>query len=177
MLSLQQGLMVTRVGTDPEEGTSIGDTIMLVRDLDKEECFALLTRTEFGRLGCTSKNQPYVVLIYFAYEPDHLFGFSTAGQKTEWMRANPLVCVQADEVVDQDNWTSVLVFGRNEDMPDNVMYAKLRLQAHSLLEQRTLWWRLAIAPSQTREHELRPLPILDCIHMDKVTGHRASPDR
>ena len=54
---------------------------MLVQDLNKDECCGLLKRLGFGRLGCTNKNQPYVVPIYFAYEPDHLFGFSTAGKK------------------------------------------------------------------------------------------------
>lgn len=150
---------------------------MLVRDLSKEECRDLLQRLGFGRLGCASKNQPYVVPIYFAYEPDHLFGFSTVGQKIEWMRANPLVCVEADEVVHQDNWSSVLVLGRYEELPDNPKYAALRVHAHSLLEKRSLWWRLAIASSQTRDEHVQPLPVLYCIHIDEMTGHRASPDQ
>jgi uncharacterized protein len=150
---------------------------MLVRDMNQEECRDLLVRLGFGRLGCASNNQPYVVPIYFAYESNCLFGFSTAGQKIEWMRTNPLVCVDADEVLGQDNWTSVLVFGRYEELLDNPKYAARRLNAHSLLEQRTFWWREAIATSQTRNEELRPVPILYCIHIDKMTGHRASPDR
>jgi hypothetical protein len=68
----------------------------------KEECRDLLKRVGFGRLGCASENQPCVVPIYFAYEPDHLFGFSTAGQKIEWMLTNPLVCVAAAEVISQE---------------------------------------------------------------------------
>ena len=89
---------------------------MLIHTLNKKECGELLKRLGFGRLGCASKNQPYVVPIYFAYEPDRLFGFSSVGQKIEWMRDNPLVCVEADEVIDYDNWMSVLVFGRYEEL-------------------------------------------------------------
>ena len=29
---------------------------------------------------------------------DYLYSFSTVGQKIEWMRANPNVCVETDEV-------------------------------------------------------------------------------
>ncbi len=155
----------------------MGAQSMLVRDMNQEECRDLLVRLGFGRLGCASDNQPYVVPIYFAYEANCLFGFSTAGQKIEWMRSNPLVCVAADEIVGEDNWASVLAFGRYEELLDNPKYAARRLNAHALLEQRTFWWREAIATSQTRKEEVRPEPILYCIHVDKMTGHRASPDR
>ncbi len=150
---------------------------MLVRDLNEQECRELLARLGFGRLGCSNDHQPYVIPIYFVYEPECLYGFSTAGQKIEWMRVNPLVCVEADEVLGQENWSSVVVFGRYEELPDKPKYTELRRTAHELLETRTLWWKLAIASSQTREAETRPLPILYRIHMDKITGHRASPDK
>ena len=41
----------------------------------------MLSRQEFGRLACAHQNRPYIVPIYFAYEPDHLYGFTTLGQK------------------------------------------------------------------------------------------------
>jgi uncharacterized protein len=148
---------------------------MLVRDMNKNECRDLLERLGFGRLACARQDQPYVVPIYFAYEPDHLFGFSTDGQKIEWMRDNPRVCVEADEIVSEDCWTSVLVLGRYEELPDTPKYGALRLHARSLLEKRSLWWRLAIASSQTRQ-AVRPLPIFYCIHIEEMTGHRAFPD-
>jgi hypothetical protein len=34
------------------------------------------------------------------------------------MRTNPLVCVQADEVTNSEQWISVIVFGRFEELPD-----------------------------------------------------------
>jgi len=150
---------------------------MLVRDLNKNECCKLLKRLGFGRMGCARKNRPYVVPIYFAYEPDRLFGFSTVGQKIEWMRTNPFVCVEADEVVGQGNWTSVLVFGRYEELSDDPGYAELRLRARSLLGERTLWWRPAIASSQTRDEQFGPFPVFYSIRIDEMTGHRASPDQ
>jgi nitroimidazol reductase NimA-like FMN-containing flavoprotein (pyridoxamine 5'-phosphate oxidase superfamily) len=58
------------------------------------------------------------VPVYFVYEKDSLYSFSTVGQKIEWMRANPLVCVEVDEVVNPQQWVSVVVFGRYEELLD-----------------------------------------------------------
>jgi nitroimidazol reductase NimA-like FMN-containing flavoprotein (pyridoxamine 5'-phosphate oxidase superfamily) len=147
---------------------------MLVRNLERQSCFDLLERVGFGRLGCVNNQQPYVVPIYFALESQQLFAFSTEGQKIRWMRENPLVCVQADEIKCEHEWASVLVKGRFEELPANRQHAGERLHARALLEKRSLWWRLAIASSQTRDRHLPVLPIFYCIHIDEISGHRES---
>src|ERR1700688_4324148 len=148
---------------------------MSVRDLNKEECGEVLERLGFGRLGCARHNQPYVVPTYFAYEPDRLFGFSTTGQKIEWMRSNPLVCVNACEVVGHDNWISVSVFGRYEELTNDPEHADLRLHAHALIKKRALSWQIAIQSSQTRGKRYGHWPVFYCIRIDEMTGERASP--
>ena len=40
-----------------------------------------------------------------------------ARAKVEWMRSNPLVCFEVDEVQNQNRWSSVIVFGRYEECP------------------------------------------------------------
>jgi len=50
---------------------------MQVSELHSGECYELLARLGFGRLACARKNQPYIVPIYFAYEPHILYGFAT----------------------------------------------------------------------------------------------------
>ena len=42
--------------------------------------------------------------IYFAYHDGYLYSFSTVGRKIEWMRGNPLVCLETDEVVSSQPW-------------------------------------------------------------------------
>jgi nitroimidazol reductase NimA-like FMN-containing flavoprotein (pyridoxamine 5'-phosphate oxidase superfamily) len=69
----------------------------LIQELTSEESLELLARTRFGRLGCALGGESYVVPFYFAFNKDCLYSFSTVGRKIEWMRANPLVCVEADE--------------------------------------------------------------------------------
>src|ERR1700689_2739307 len=88
---------------------------MLVGELRPGECYELLTRLGFGRLACSRDNQPYIVPIYFAYEPERLYGFGTLGQKIDWMRSNPLVAIEADEVKSHIEWTIVVVQGHYEE--------------------------------------------------------------
>jgi nitroimidazol reductase NimA-like FMN-containing flavoprotein (pyridoxamine 5'-phosphate oxidase superfamily) len=150
---------------------------MLIHTLNKKECGDLLRRLGFGRLGCASENQPYVVPTYFAYEPDRLFGFSMVGQKIEWMRENPLVCVEADEVIDHDNWASVLVLGRYQELADEPKYAVLQHHAYSQLEKRAQWARPALASAQTRDERFGPCPVFYCIQVGAMTGKHALPDQ
>ena len=75
-----------------------------------------------------TRTAPYIVPIYFAYEPDHIYGFTTLGQKVEWMRANPLVCVEVDEVLSHFRWSSVVVVGRYENLPTRLNTAKSGLK-------------------------------------------------
>ena len=77
---------------------------MVINEMSREECVALLVRATVFRLGCARDNQPYVLPISLAYDEASasLYGFTTLGQKIEWMRANPLVCVETDDIVGPD---------------------------------------------------------------------------
>jgi nitroimidazol reductase NimA-like FMN-containing flavoprotein (pyridoxamine 5'-phosphate oxidase superfamily) len=66
---------------------------MLIQEMTEAECITILARARLGRLACAHQNQPYVVPIYFAYEQPYAYAFTTPGQKVEWMRYNPLVCL------------------------------------------------------------------------------------
>lgn len=39
---------------------------------------------------------------------------------------DPLVCVEVDEVVSPEEWASVIVFGRYEELPDSPEYQPQR---------------------------------------------------
>src|SRR5689334_16461490 len=74
------------------------EAVMRIIPISQEECVAMLQRVSIGRLACSLNDQPYVVPVAFSYEPGHLHFFSTFGQKIEWMRQNPKLCLQADEI-------------------------------------------------------------------------------
>lgn len=148
---------------------------MLIRDMTPQECRQMLGRTGFGRLACARDNQPFIVPIYFAYEPDHLYGFTTVGRKIEWMRANPKVCVEVDEVENHFQWMSVIVTGRYQELPNLPELSAERLHAMTVLEKRHLWWQTAFATQQLPSRHQNAEPLFYCIHIDAMTGHRAVP--
>ena len=90
---------------------------MLVHKLTAAECREVLAKARLGRLACARANQPYVVPISVYFDPDEhvLYGFSTVGQKIRWMRENPLVCVEVEEIVSRRHWTTVVAFGRYDE--------------------------------------------------------------
>ena len=150
---------------------------MLIHEMTNKECLDALARFRWGRLGCARDNQPYVVPIYVAYHERHLYTFSTAGQKIGWMRANPRVCVEADEIISPFQWLSVVVFGHYEELPDTPEYKLKRNLAYEILQQRAMWWEpAAYVASPHRSAADSLTPIFYRIHIDQVTGHHAMPD-
>jgi uncharacterized protein len=149
---------------------------MRISEMQDRDCRDTLARLGFGRLGCARDNQPYIVPIYFAYQSDRLYGFATLGQKIEWMRSNPRVCVQADEVLSNDNWVSIVAVGQYEELPDTPGYANERGKAQSLLEKRSMWWQTSYVASKVRGQSEAPSPVFYCVHIEKISGLRASPE-
>lgn len=136
----------------------------------------MLMRLGYGRLACASNNRPYIVPIYFAYDADRLYCFSTLGRKIEWMRENPLVCVEAEEVRGHDDWTSVIVLGHYLEIPNTPESAKSREHVRSLLQKRSLWWQSGYTASQVRRKATLPVPVFYCILIEEMSGLRGSPD-
>jgi nitroimidazol reductase NimA-like FMN-containing flavoprotein (pyridoxamine 5'-phosphate oxidase superfamily) len=110
---------------------------MVIREMSREECLQVLAGTRLARLACAHENQPYVVPVYLAYDEASgcLYSFTTPGQKVEWMRANPLVCVEVDEVAAYDQWVSVIAMGRYEELPEARGSDGARLWAQERLRQ------------------------------------------
>ena len=150
---------------------------MLIQELTRQASLDLLARTRLGRLACTQGTQPYVVPFYFVYDNHYLYSFSTVGQKIAWMRANPLVCVEVDEVVSPEQWMSVIVFGRYEELLDTPEYEGVRAFAHTLLQRHAVWWEPAYAKTILQGTQRPLLPVIYRIHSLQVTGRRAIPDQ
>jgi nitroimidazol reductase NimA-like FMN-containing flavoprotein (pyridoxamine 5'-phosphate oxidase superfamily) len=148
---------------------------MMIQEMTPPECFELLRQTGFGRLGCARSGQPYVVPIYFAAEKGHIYGFSTMGKKIEWMRANPLVCVELDEIIGPSQWWSVVAVGHYQELPDEPQWEPVRHHAHSLLQKRASWWEPAYVASSHQGGPHSAEPIFYRISIDEISGHRAQP--
>jgi nitroimidazol reductase NimA-like FMN-containing flavoprotein (pyridoxamine 5'-phosphate oxidase superfamily) len=149
---------------------------MEINEMTGEECAAFLQRASLGRLGRSYENQPYVVPIHFAYEDPYLYGFSTFGQKVKWMRANPRVCLQTDEIQNQSEWISAIVYGEYQELHEP-QYAVERKHASSLLAKRYRWWLNAIGERQMRVGDKSIEPLFFRIRLHSVSGLRATDEK
>ncbi|HEY0347290.1 MAG TPA: pyridoxamine 5'-phosphate oxidase family protein, partial [Pyrinomonadaceae bacterium] len=90
--------------------------MLKVSDMSPAEMHALLQRESFGHLGCARDGRPYVVPMHYAYDGKDLYFFTTQGMKTQFIEANPQVCLQIEEVTDRTKWRSVMVIGRANEL-------------------------------------------------------------
>jgi nitroimidazol reductase NimA-like FMN-containing flavoprotein (pyridoxamine 5'-phosphate oxidase superfamily) len=141
---------------------------MLIHELTRQECLDVLARTHLGRLACAHGKQPYIVPIYFACQDNSLYSFSVPGQKIDWMRANPLVCVEADQMR-REHWATVVVFGRYEELFDTPQFRSERTLAFNLLQHRAMWWEPGGA-KRVPEGTPATAPIFYRIKIEQITG-------
>lgn len=90
--------------------------MLRVEDMAPVEMHALLQTARFGHLGCAHNGRPYVVPMHYVYDGKELYFFTTEGMKTQFMKGNPQVCLQVEEITDSSRWRSVMVIGRAEKL-------------------------------------------------------------
>jgi uncharacterized protein len=90
--------------------------MLKVEDMSPAEMHTLLERESFGHLGCARDSRPYVVPMNYAYDGKELYFFTTQGMKTQFIDANPQVCLQVEEITDSTHWRSVMVIGKAEEL-------------------------------------------------------------
>ena len=147
---------------------------MVIEQMNVRECHELLARAQIARLACALDNQPYIVPIDVEYYDDSFYGFSMEGQKIDWMRANPLVCVAVDQLTTRRQWESVVVFGQYDELTPTVAHVNARRIAERLFQRHPIWWEPATVPLAGRDS--RP-PVLFRILVNRMTGRRARLDR
>lgn len=148
---------------------------MLIESMTRQASIDLLKRARVARLGYVHDGQPYIVPMLFEYDADYLYGFSTEGQKTAWMRANPRICVEVDDLVTRQKWETVVVLGQYEELPDTDEHELSRVHAHSLMKKRAAWWEPGYVKTIVDGKE-RPLEVLYFrIRIGEISGRRGIP--
>jgi nitroimidazol reductase NimA-like FMN-containing flavoprotein (pyridoxamine 5'-phosphate oxidase superfamily) len=146
---------------------------MLIHDLAFDECVQLLQRNSVGHLGCAKNDEPYVVPIHYSFDAERhvIYVVSTIGQKVEWMRANPRVCLTVDEITDKNHWTTVVLNGSYEEVGDSDDSGEAQKRSQQMFQQRKEWWLPAMAkhsPYATRK------VVVFQIRIDSMTGRRST---
>ena len=144
---------------------------MVIQEMTEQECRAMLGGRRVARLACAKNDQPYIVPIHVDLDGEFLYGFAVLGQKINWMRQNPLVCLEIDDLTTDWHWTSVVVFGHYEELPPTPAYESERSVAERLFQRHPAWWEPASIPVGTHEPHT---PIVFRIRIGRVTGRRAT---
>jgi nitroimidazol reductase NimA-like FMN-containing flavoprotein (pyridoxamine 5'-phosphate oxidase superfamily) len=145
---------------------------MTIQELNARQCHEVLERATIARLATAKDDQPYVVPIHIYFDGRDLYSFATLGRKIDWMRANPKVSVEVEEVGDRFQWRTVVVLGKYEELVHAPSYEEFRQRARELFRNRPEWWQPAATP--IRQAEFR-MPVIYRILINQITGRSASP--
>ena len=146
---------------------------MLIHELTQAECLEVLAHATVGRLACARQDQPYVVPISFYFDGTAgLYSFSTEGQKIHWMRENPKVCLETDDVSDRFHWVSVVVTGTYEEVGRPHGDSDELRRVLALLGQRSEWWLPGAAEIDTTQHS--SAAVIFRVRILTVSGRKAA---
>ena len=144
---------------------------MQIYELTPDECDDVLRRIPLGRLACARFGQPYIVPIHFSFDAERrcVYAFSSIGQKIQWMRENPKVCLEVEDIADKDHWTTVVAIGRYEEIHQAPEEADARRRAEQLFQDRREWWLPAAGKVGPRDPAH---VVIYRITLDQLTGRR-----
>jgi uncharacterized protein len=148
---------------------------MRIVTASNDDCEQLLTRVSVGRLACALDGQPYVVPVSFSYEPGCIYVFSTVGQKIKWMRRNPKVCLQVDEIGNRSHWISVVVTGTYLELREP-QYTAEKERAKARLAQSAGWWLTPMVERRERTNDIEIEPVFFRIDIESMTGLQGIPE-
>lgn len=92
----------------------------MLGELSKEKIENILSSQVVGRLACSDGNQPYITPVTYIFDGKYIYGQSNEGKKLSILRKNPNVCFEVDVVTDMRNWQSVIVYGKFEELKDEM---------------------------------------------------------
>jgi nitroimidazol reductase NimA-like FMN-containing flavoprotein (pyridoxamine 5'-phosphate oxidase superfamily) len=142
---------------------------MMIEEMREADCYSIVVRERMGRLGCCLNSQPYIVPIFYTYAETRLFSFSMPGRKVDFMRQNPLVCVQIDHFSDQHHWKSIVIEGKFRELRE----LDERQHGWEILQYRNDWWEPgALKPNHSTEIVSERSHLFYTISIDRISGRQ-----
>ncbi|MBS1750775.1 MAG: pyridoxamine 5'-phosphate oxidase family protein [Bacteroidetes bacterium] len=90
----------------------------MLSKLTDAEIEELLGGQVIGRLGCHAEGKTYVIPISYAYDGKYIYCHTEEGMKIDFMRKNPDICLQVDNIDNMAHWQSVILWGKFEELID-----------------------------------------------------------
>ena len=83
-----------------------------------DECLEVLGSNHIGRIGYIFGQSPFIIPITYYHDQEEkcIISYSAEGHKMEAMRRYDIIALQVDEIDSIQQWKSVLVQGRFEEM-------------------------------------------------------------
>ena len=90
----------------------------MLAELTQSQIEEVLTNNYIGRIGCRDHESVYIVPVNYQHKPGYVQCYSLIGEKVKIMRTHPDVCFEVEEIKDNDHWTTVICWGRYEEITD-----------------------------------------------------------
>lgn len=96
----------------------------MIQDLTEGQMEHLLRTRPFGRLGCGSAEKLYIVPLSYVYDGQYIYGHAKEGMKIDLMRKQPKVCFQVDEILNANDWWSIIIWAEYEELGEGAIKAE-----------------------------------------------------
>jgi len=146
----------------------------MIKDLEITECLEVLGDHFIGRLAFLSGENPYIVPVTYFHDVQEksILSYSAEGHKLKAMRRHELVAFQVDDIESIQNWRSVQVHGRFEELTGST--AKKYLRRFSEGVQETIARSKGEHPKFIQDFSARlqngNIPVVYRIHITDIKG-------
>src|SRR5215510_532663 len=97
----------------------------MIGELEPPQIEQILHEQVIGRIGCHAHGRTYVVPVTYAYDGSAILSHTGEGLKVQMMRENPIVCFEVEDLRYLPSWSSVITFGRYEELQGDAATAAL----------------------------------------------------
>ncbi|PWL37357.1 flavin mononucleotide-binding protein [Flagellimonas aquimarina] len=152
-----------------------------IKNLKISDCLQLLNENYIGRLGFISHSSPHITPITYFHDAEEksILSYSTEGHKINAMRKFPSVSLQVDEINTIQNWKSVLIHGRFEELQGST--AKKYLRKFSNGVQETIAKKIGESPKFISDFSSRlserKLPVVYRVNINDISGKYREPEQ
>ena len=102
----------------------------MIKNLELSECLNLLGRNYLGRVAFIFQGNPYIIPITYFHDANEkcILSYAAKGHKIQAMRNYGSVAFQVDEIKSIQEWKSVLVHGKFQELEGSTakkLFAKI----------------------------------------------------
>lgn len=146
----------------------------MMGELNETQMNNLLSSQVIGRLACSDGRYPYIIPMTYTFDGNFIYAQTFEGKKLDVMRNNPNVCFQVDTALDINNWQSVIVYGRFEELEGDDSVCAREILVSRVMPLMTTWsvhhHEHATENQQIVSDEEQIKPVMFKIRINEKTG-------